>query len=70
MSNWLKQLAASLTILASVSGCATSSPAPTSDFCLIAEPIRLLDSEWAALSEQSVEAILRHDAAGEKLCGW
>ena len=53
-----------------LSACATTPPAPASDFCLIAEPIRLTDAEWAALSEQSAGAILRHNAAGEAVCGW
>lgn len=58
-------------ILASVSGCVTSSPAPvTNSFCEIAEPIRLTEQEWRALSDESARQIERHLAAGETLCGW
>jgi hypothetical protein len=52
-----------------LTGCATA-PAPQSEFCAIAEPIRLTDSEWAALSVESRDMVLRHDVAGERLCGW
>ena len=60
----------SLLILVSLAACATSSPAPQNDFCAIAEPIRLLDSEWAMLSRESTTMISRHNAAGEAVCGW
>ena len=60
----------SLLIPLSLAACVTSSPAPQNDFCAIAEPIRLLDSEWAVLSAESARLILGHNAAGEAVCGW
>ena len=53
-----------------LSACATTPPAPASDFCLIAEPIRLTAAEWAGLTDESAAAILQHNAAGEAVCGW
>jgi len=71
MSKLFEKVVIALSILASVSGCATSSPAPvTNSFCQIAEPIRLTEKEWRALSDESARQIERHLAAGETLCGW
>jgi len=66
----LNRPALALLMAASVTGCMTSSPALQSEFCAIAEPIRLTDSEWVALSVESRDMVLRHDVAGERLCGW
>jgi hypothetical protein len=41
-----------------------------SNFCAIAEPVRLSADAIAKLSDAEVKALLSHNSKGMRLCGW
>lgn len=57
-----------LTLLLAVSACANGPQGD--DWCLTTSAIRLTPEEIAALSDASVETILKHNAYGARRCGW
>lgn len=56
-----------LPALASLAGCATSGPAPSS-FCDNAKPIYFAPAD--RVSDRTERAIIAHNEKGAELCGW
>ena len=59
------KIAALITVLV-LAGC----QAGGGSYCDVAEPIRLSSGAVDALDDRDVNAVLRHNETGAKLCGW
>ncbi|QIG67227.1 hypothetical protein [Rhizobium phage RHEph27] len=54
-------------LLLVVTSCASG---PTSNWCLLNQPIRYTQTEIDHLSDTKVEEGVQHNRLGAKLCGW
>jgi hypothetical protein len=61
----VKALIAALAAMA-LAGCTTTA----GDFCDVAKPMRPSQAALAAMDGQEVAEMLRHNLAGQRLCGW
>jgi hypothetical protein len=53
----------------SVTGCASSIPAPTSALCRELVVVTLTASEWAAIGDKTADLILSNNQIIDKVCG-
>lgn len=59
-----------LVAMLALGACSTERVVYVSDGCLWSEPIRPTKAEIAALTAETVKAILEHNEKGAAVCGW